>query len=385
MAVGGPAMAQQAARPLAIKLEGEVVYDSNVARTDAATAALRGLSQSDVHFTPAVEIDLTHALGRESLFFSGRFGYDFYHRNHILNRERLDLAAGAKGQVGPCSGNVQGTYARHQSDLQDLSLGVVRNVESLSSVGFDTRCGRRIGLAPTFSLSQDWATNSSAQRLTSNHESLTVTGGLAYHRPNFGDLSVFAQYTRTRFPNRFFNPGPSAMQDGFSVYSGGVRYDRKLGARIEGVFALSYTSLNPTSAAQMAFSGLTYSADVTYRASSRLQAHISLERAVKPSNRVGTNYSTDKTYFLDGTYDLGSRIKLNLGVSKRTQRYVGSALVSGVDLTAADIKTVYGSVTYKVGRRITLNLDARREWRDAPVAAFRYASTRVGLSAGLAF
>ena len=61
----------------------------------AAFAAARGLKRADVLYAPALNLNLVHAEGGLSLFLSGQAGYDIHQRNSILDRERLNLQAGA--------------------------------------------------------------------------------------------------------------------------------------------------------------------------------------------------------------------------------------------------------------------------------------------------
>ncbi len=368
-----------------LQLNGEVTYDSNVARSDEALAALRGIKPSDVIFTPTLEMDILQPVSRESVFLNGLVGYDFYDKNHVLNNARLDLHGGVNGQLSRCKGTFTAGYARHQSDLQYLTLAATKNVEEVKSVTLDGDCGRRIGLAPTFSVSQVWSDESARVLATSSFRALTATVGMAYRRPSFGELSAYVRYNDTTYPDRNLLTVPGLVEDGFKSYSGGARYERKLGAKIELAGHLGYTSLKPNVAGLIGFDGATYGADISVRPSSRIKTTFKFDRSVNPSDRPDTTYSLDEIYSLEGLYSASQRLQFTLGGSQATSHLRGSALISGLDLADERVRAVYGSVRLQMGRRLFFTLDARREVRNANIVSYNYGDTRVGLSVSAAF
>jgi hypothetical protein len=389
-----PAAAQQAAngvpanpnvRSVELDIVGEALYDSNVARSDEAVAEDRGItSLQDEVFTPSARLNINLPVGREALFLQSSAGYDFYRINTILNRERINVLGGVTGPTGPCRETLTGSYARYQSDLVDLAgpevLLSTRNTEDHEAINLDGTCGRAIGLAPTFSLSQAWADNSAVVRRVVDSRTFSATGGLAYARPALGSLSVFGEFITTEFPNNVLLVDGMPQADGYQVYAGGLRYDRRLGARIQGVVSLSYTSLDPA-IGNDGFRGFTYSADGTYQASSRLQAHIDFSRVTTPSNVLGASFSVDQNLLAEGIYAVGPRLSLKLGALRLARHYEGPGLVDDLDLTNETIYTVYTTATYTLSKRLAFALDLRREQRDANISAFSYVSTRVGLTA----
>lgn len=365
---------------LSISGTGEVIYDTNVAKSDQAIAALRGLSLADVSYRPSMTLDILRALGNQSVFLNGSAGYDFYQHNTLLNSSRIDIAGGAELRFGPCHSVVSDEYARQQTDLQDVTIAVAKNEETLNSINFYGDCARTIGLTPTLNLSQSWASNSNSLLKPQDYNSLFVQAGLAYQRPVFGKLSLFGRYSNTSYPRSMVPVGAGFDRQGYRLYAGGVRFERQLGARIDGSVEISYTDLEPYIAAAPKFRGLTYVGTLTLHPTSRITATVNAERDTKPSIQPGSSYSTDDNDRVELDYAINPRWKIDAGVSYLAQRYGGAALNPKLDLLSQRITDYYAGAELDFARRFSLIFDAREENRRASLAGFSYAATRVSLT-----
>ncbi len=379
LVAASPAYSQSAKRFQA-QLSARAEHDDNVSRSSAGVAALRNLEQEDTIFSPALTLDVIQPVGRQAVFLNGVVGYKFYDKNDQLNRERVALRGGVNTSLGPCAGVVSGSFSRQQSELDDLALNVTKNVETTTSVGVDATCGREVGLAPTFSVVQRWAENSAADRAGAEYVELNATAGLAYRRPTFGELSVFGQYGKTEYEDRLIPAGASVEEDGFERYGAGIRYTRKLGARIQGTANAGYSVVRPVSNVTEDFEGFEYGLDVSFRPSSRLDTSATFARAVNPSNRIQSTYSVSDTFAVRASYRLGSRLVFGLGGSYSEKSYEGPALVSGLSVTEDQMKTFNASVAFNFSRRLSVTLDASQQERDANVPGVDYTSNRIGLS-----
>ena len=373
-----------------IDLIADLLYDDNVARSNPAIAATRGIKPSDTEFRPTVRLTLAQPFGRQSVFLNASTGYDFYRVNRILNSERISVDGGAVTRFGPCSQTLIGNYARSQSDLALLavlapSANRVQNISNTERVGLNGSCGQAIGFAPTFGLSEDWVQNSS-QLSSPGSRTFSLNGGVAYRRPSFGSLSLFGSYSKTNFdaPTNL-PPGVPAFADGFRTYAGGVTYTRRIGSRLTGTASISYTSLKPTSRLSRPFSGLTYEFNTSYAVSPRLNGQLKIARATSPSTRIGGTYSVSQVYSGEINYALGQRWNLQTGASRQKHDYLGGQVLPGLDLTKETVDTIFGSARYKLTRRISLTMTLTHENREASLAAFSYSSNRVGLSASTSF
>ena len=131
------------------------------------------------------------------------------------------------------------------------------------------------------------------------------------------------------------------------------------------------------------FDGVAYSANLDYRASSRLAFRGQFSKQIAPSVRIGDAYTVQEQWALRGTYELGSRLALEFGGDSMDERYEGLLPIAGPGLAVKDsrINTVYGALTYKPTDRLTLRLNIERQERDADNDLFDYTSDRIGLKA----
>ena len=394
LAICSPALAQEATdQPFGVKISLAEAYDDNISRSSAALSAQRGLHPSDEIFSPFVLLDLQRTFGRETGYLNGSTGYDVYAQNPTLNRERIDLNGGLSTQAGLCTGGVSGNVGRHQSDLTDVTQvqqngvliqrGVVKNIQDSDTYGLNLSCGHPIGFSPFVSVSHADASNTDIFQRQTDHSTFSVTGGLTYQRPSLGALSVYGEYDTTDYPHQLvLNLRTGRVSSNkYATSSGGLRYVRSIGARLQGQVSVGYTSVSPSLAGGPSFSGITYAADLGYRVSSKLGAHVSLTHSARPSNLLDSSFSVTDLYQIDGTYALGSRIKLNLGYAWSKQHEQGQLLNPAIDLINETSNRVFGGASVSVFRRVSLGLDVQYEERDANLSVFSYGDTRVSLSA----
>jgi hypothetical protein len=358
-------------------------YQSNVAGGDAAIAAMRGLKQDDVSFSPTAVVEAFKPLGRESIFITGSVGYNFYDKNSILNRENIDLTGGVNGQLGPCRATLTGGYSRRQNELQDITLSRVQDAYDQTSVGIEGACGRGFGLSPNFSVTQSWSNNSLSQLQSSDYRTISATAGLSYQAPTLGSLSLFGQYSSTEFFNRIVDFNQNPEHDGYDIYGGGVRYVRQLGARIQGSVSVSYTQVSPFVGAS-GFGGLTYGADVTFRASSRLMLHGSVIHDVQPSNLFDSEFYVETKGIVEANYSFSSRLEASLSFAQVDRTFQGPAIVSQFDLKDDSERSIYATLTYNL-RRAFISLNLRNDDRTANLQGLSYTDNRVGLTVGTRF
>lgn len=390
-----PVLAQTADVPLTdgvrhftIMPQVVTTYDTNVAASDAAFAAERGLTREDVSVEPSVAIDALLPVNREAVFLDGSIGYDFYDRNTLLNRERINLAGGVSAQLARCKPQVTGSYARYQARLLELLPGPnaaqasPQNTTTQASVGLNLSCPRVEGLSPTASVTYSTYQNSSQFYEPTNNRSVSGSGGLSYARPGFGALQAYGSYTTVTYDSAFQIPfAPFLLKSDYNLYSGGVRYDRPVGSRLTGTVSVAYSSLVPDNSLRSGFSGMTYSAELNYKLSSRLDLHALVSRATLPTNQVGAAYYIDDRRQLDASYTLGARMKFMLGGFDDPQTYHGAfaSQIPGL-LTNERIQRLFGNVSFAMTRRLSAVLDVENERRNSNVAMYNYTSNLVSLT-----
>ena len=175
------------------------------------------------------------------------------------------------------------------------------------------------------------------------------------------------------------------MSTGYETYSGGVTYTRAIGSRLQGSASISYTKLDTDGGTSGGFSGLTYSAAVSYQVSPRLVAQVLISRATVPSIRLNSTFGLDNLYSGHLSYTLTSRLVVSGGGSIAHNSYNGIPYPAGFDITDEKIYRVFGDAEYQLTRRLSLGLNAEHIEREANFPGLTYPETRVGLTARARF
>jgi hypothetical protein len=383
----GPSVGQASPGPNSepVKVEADVVYDSNVAASSAALAAARGLARADEIYTPSLDLNYVKQVGVDSFFLSGQAGYDFYQHNTILDRERLNAQSGFEAEVANCQLTLRGSFARAQSSLAGLILTTVQNTQQDLSTGLDGTCNTTGKLVPSVSVTQDWLTNSNFVYLTTDDRSTAVQGNILYNSPQLGEISLLAQYTDTQFPHRLFFNGTGIQEDGYTLYAGGLKLLHHFGSKIDFQVSVSKNSLKEAISAAPGFNGITYDSSLNYRIGPRLSANLSFSRKTNPSNYLNASYAIVQGYGAEADYQLTSATKFSLGASDTRDAYQGEALVPGVDLTRDDMKSFYSRLGFNISPRLSVNLTASQNQRHTDLIGYSYTSTQFGLLISQAF
>lgn len=381
-------------RHLALTTQVSTTYDTNVTGTNpnlganTADAGLRRVTPEDVYVEPSVLLDALLPVNREAVFLNGLIGYDFYDRNPVLNRERIGLTGGVSARLSRCQPLLRGTYGRFQSQLAELLPGPngtnvsPQNVATTGSVGFDVSCPRPEGLAPTLSVTHAISENSNPAFRYTDNTSTSAQAGLSYARPGFGAIQTFGSFTTLAYGTAFVVPFPPfQLKNDFDLYSGGVRLDRPIGSRLSGSVSVSYSSLRPALSVNPGFSGVTYSAEMSYSMSSRWSVHGMVRRAMQPSPEVGVEYVIDNMRQVDANYKLGPRLTLTVGGSDDPQSYRGDLDGKISNLVTSDrIDRVFGSGSFALNKRLSVVLDVAHQQRASNFALYNYTSDRVSLT-----
>lgn len=380
-AMSTPALAQET-RSVKFGVQASVLHDSNVSRSDAATAALRGIVREDTLFSPAVTADVLLPVSRQSIFLRGSAGYDFHDKNTQLDSENLDLQGGMNLRFGPCEGQVSGQVHHGQANLQTVTLVDSENAIQSKSIGGAVACSRPTGLGVTASANKTWSDNSNATVFQNDSEVWDATVGVTYARPALGTLTVYTSYSDTKYPNRIL----PTQASGYESTTVGLSFERRISTRLQGIMNYGYTTVKTDSfVSNSDFEGSTYSVDLIYRPTTRLRTELSVGRQVMPASSLGGLYSIATTYRLTGAYDLGSRIAISAGTEFADTETDGVFAIAAPVLTDSESYAVFGAITFTQSERIKWTLNARYEDRDANVPQYTYSRTVVALATGVAF
>lgn len=368
-----------------ISVQFSATYYTNATGSSGAIAALRGLDGEDVVYAPSLNLNLVEPLGGATVFLNGYIGYDIHQRNTILDRERISVSGGANTRLAICDTTLSGVYARSQSDLYDLLVVATNNTQETITAALDATCNMGGRLTPSFGVSHTWSTNSAIQYLTQEYESTNANAALAYNAGSLGTFSLIGTYGRTDYPNRFFLLPTGLQQDGYNMYSGGVRYENDIMPNLNLTASVSGTRLETDNNAGASFDGITYDGTLTLRASSRMNFRAGLSRQTRPSMYLNSSYSVSESYFAGADYVVSARIKAAINATYTQSDFSGAALLPGLNITDQTMKSVMGSLSYTISPTFSATLSGGYTQRDANVVGYSYSGAQVGLALSKAF
>ena len=299
--------------PLSVQFS--TTYYSNIASSSAALAAARGLQRDDILYAPAVLANLVEPMGGISFFLAGQAGYDIHQRNSILDRERIDLQAGADTYVSVCDTTLIGTWGRHQSDLMDLSIGTTKNTQQTISAGLDVSCDRMGRIVPSAGVSQILVRQQRAAIFRPGlSQFFQPMWALAIIIEPIGLISLFGQYARSP-PIRI---ACSSRQAGRSptviiFMPAACAISRTIQDEINIAAYLSETSLTPDGGLGQGFSGLTYGLNVGYTPSARWDFDLDFDRTATPSFYQNASFAVSEHYSGSVGYRFTSRLRATSG------------------------------------------------------------------------
>jgi hypothetical protein len=378
-----PAPAQE--RRLDFIATAQILYDSNIARSSRAVAEARGLEQEDVRFTPSLGVEGALPFGRHELSVNALVGADIHAVNSRLDRERIEGRLGLASDFGRCRSLLEATFARRQTDLEDIIIGPVENTETVKGASVGASCPREVGIVPYFNVGIRSTDNSETLRRSVDSDTVSVEGGLSYVQPSLGELGIFVRNRHIEYPNRLVAVGGAGLRmDEVRVRELGVRYTRNVGTLLRGTVSAAYTDVDRLTEEE-AFTGLSYLVSLSVRPEARLSGQLTAERKIEPSNRIGISYSLDELYRAEAIYALSPLVGITAGASVRDRTFEPVDSVVPFGPTDEETTTAYASLRVQAHPRILVTLNAQRERRDSNLPLFDYTSTRIGLSTRLIF
>jgi hypothetical protein len=355
------------------------VYDTDVSRSDAEIAHLRGLQQADVNTTPTLNVNLLRAIGEQSVFLRGSAGYDFYARNTVLDTDQVDMTGGADLRAGACQGVLSDQLTRHQNSLEQDIVAVKNNVLSVDTASLSADCTRTIGFTPTGTVSAAWSNDSNPQERSLEYQTITSRLGVAYQRPSLGRVSLFGQYVDTDYVNQPLPNDPS-RRNGFKLYAAGVHYERNVGVKLNGSIDVSYTSMSENLPGQQGFSGLNFAVLLNSQITGRLGASIQASRSTTPTLQLSSNYSVVDDYSVELDYALSERLRFAVGATEKHHSYPPDVSSTADVLTRQATTDVFARGTLDFADRFSLVLNVLHEDTNTNLPGFDYSSMRVALT-----
>jgi hypothetical protein len=391
--VCAPAVAQQAqvpdlgsGRQHTIGFSVHTTYDTNVAHTNDTGATLRGIKPEDEIVHPAAHFTIVQPIGHQAVFLTGSAGYDFHHENKRLNRRNIDLTGGGDVIVGPCQTTLYGKYAAAQSDLADVALNVTKNTITNTTLGGGLACHIGPRLQFTASGQHEDATNSDTTQKTADHKSDGGSVSITYGSSTLGTVGLIASYSKQKYPNRLVALGQ--VGDAYWDEMFGIQYQRHLGSKLGLQATVGRTRLHrkfTPVGVKKTTSSINYSITANYRFNNRLSLQLSADRSYQPSNTAGKLYDLNKTYLLEGQYQLSNRLNVSLGGTiEDIHSNFDTSIAAPLVPTNARKKSAYGSIGY-TRRKDSLTLTVRHENRTTNLQTFNYSDDKVTLALSVNF
>ena len=380
----------QAVSELSFDLNGR--YDSNIARSSAARAALRGLEQADYVLSPTVTINLARPVGPHRISVRGTLGYNFHARNSQLDRERIGIETGLDLALGPCRLDTTARINRQQSDLADIAfftatpIDTVRNTETIQSYSGNLSCGDRVGLRPLAGIEYQTARNSAVSRDRAEYDSVRYETGVQYVSPTIGKISLFASRRDVDLVSQRLIAGPQiGRNDGYRVTEYGVRFSRDIGTRLQLDTSAARSELASRNSAVRGTSGFVWNGQLTALLGSRLRATLATGRQISNSLASDATYVISRPSSLRLTYAVNDRMQIDAGGSITARRY-NYAFVPTTDVIERETRRIYDAgVSYTAGRNWRLRASVGRDQRNANGTVFDYRGTFATASVGFRF
>ena len=422
-AAGGSAAAQVAApsgvgapsggppvRTFAVQVQALVEHDSNLTRASEALAAQSQLTPSDTIYAPSVNVNFVMPVGRQAIFLNGSGSYLFHQTNTKLNNERVNVAGGGSLALGPCGAVLRGGYARGRNELTAPGTGqvgsvsggatgsllpttsnlesTIQNIETAEDASLSLSCARSSGLGLNAQVGQQWTSNSEMLSGSGGYRATSATAGISYQRPAFGSVTLGAIYGRTIYGDQL---SAQLQPRGFETTGAQFSFSRQVGGRIQAQATVGVTHAHvlappPLPAGFVGnpfadFSGLTYTAGASFRATSSLTVKANFQRQISPTLLSGNSYEVLTGYGLDLQYNLGTHITVDVRGDRQQSQTNGAPVANAAStLTDSRVNDLSASVSYRFNKRLSVQLSGTREARSADNAMFDYTNERVALT-----
>lgn len=377
----GEARAQAAptgADRFALVARARVSYESNVAGGDSTIAELRAVQPADTVYSVGTTVSFQLPSARRSFFATGSADFDRHQKNKNLDANNYAATLGAASQFGPCGGVASASYTHQQALIQDLAVPATSNTIEQESASVGLTCGRR-GIVGGVNAGISKVMNNGKGLETGTNfidsESRNVGASLGYQNNVLGNLSLTTQYSQIDYKNVPLDRLFSAT--GFDTSSVGVNYSRKIGNRLSGSAGVSYTRLS-SQGVSLKSNSVGANVDMAYRASPRLGLALSYSLGNDAAVTADATYVRSETFRFSGDYRLNTRVSLQASVAKSQHDFRG-VQTTFLQIRKSEDVTVSGGANVKIGRKISLTLDASHVDRSADLPQFNFKSNRVSL------
>lgn len=346
-------------------------YDSNILRRDPAVV---GGKADNRRLTPSISLGYNRQIGRTQVRLAAAIGYDFNSRFKYLDRERLSLSGGVVLPVGAqCPVSLSLSQEQSQYDLADTE-DVRASVQTIREINGSIACTRP-GITPNLGASYRTIRNSESEAANSNYAE--AHAGMRFSLPSVGALTLNGQLAKITRPDFERITG---LQDDTQITRVYLAVSRGVAARFKFSGSIGLVDASPTRETVPDFTALSYSAEVRYVFTPRIQLSFAGSRDVTNSTGVSATYVVRDELRTTLDVDVFNRTTLSLVGSNVTRGYKRDQLLEGPRIGSDEMSRASIRLSREIGRRLRLGLSGSYVTRDADVDIFDFDSTSVALS-----
>ena len=319
-----------------------------------------GTTRDDFITTNTVGGSGTAELGLQHLFARGEVGKGIHLRSTTFNSDILNLSGGINWAVtSACTGDVTVLLDQHQSDLQELTVAVPNQSQTVS-YGASGLCNVGSGYWAGMEGKRADVTNSATVQQGANRTETTVKTHFYYQRPSVSKLGGDLGYIERVYPQ---------LNQTVDEYDAALVFERQIGDKtylassfgLAAVTAYSTTTTAGASSGNSTSINPTLSVNVTYAATGKLTTTLLLSRTEESNDQVISAVTTVDTAQVGATWQVLPKVS-----AAETASYTISSFQGGVALVGVNAGTLQQtredhrfrnsmSVSYDFSNRISFN------------------------------
>ena len=355
-------------------------YNDNIRRLEDDAIVAPGASRSDFRFTPTVAVSAGRSLGRQQIFLNAGLGRDFYVRNTILDKNRVNVGGGLAWRLGQrCNGRVQGSWRKRGTQFDSFAEVIPSTQETVSFFTSATcqTAGRLVGSA-SYSRSNTKNRTDSSQpdfldRSFANVNSDSINASVAYALTR-GQVGVSGNWGNFDYPNQILLNGET---NGTSIQAYNVFANYRIGTSLQANASVGHSKVDPKSPFAQEFSGNVWNVGLNY-SGPRLGGSIGAGRSVNGSSGGNSNFSIGKFYSMDVNYKANDRLSAAAGYRRSSTEYRGVLIIPGTQpINDAELDRFFVGTDYRLNRLLTFGLDLNHQKRSSNPGTFSYDATAV--------
>jgi len=358
-------------------------FNDNMRRVEDDAILPDGVARSDWRFTPTVAISGGRPLGRQQLFFNAGIGRDFYARETIRDKNRVNVGGGLAWRLGQrCNGRLQGNWSKRGTQFASFAE-VISSTQESTRLFTSATCqtaGRLVGSASYARANTKNQTDESlpavVDRSFANVESDSINASLAYALTR-GQIGISGNWGNYEFPNQLLVSGET---NGNTIQGYNLFANYRIGSSLQANGSIGFSKVNPKSLLSQDFSGNVWSFGLNY-SGPRLGASIGTGRSVNGSSGGNSNFSIGTFYNMNVSYRANDRLSASAGYSRSNTDYTGVIVIQGTQpIDAAITDRFFIGTDFRLNRLLTFGADLNHQKRSSEPDTFSYDATSVVFS-----